>query len=172
MPVKQWWCPEWENWTLRSLFLKGFGGCPFWDFSNLTHHLSHMIPLKDDNIAAQPNLGQHQVLSLLLPCCAKLSLNINSSLCLTSQMFICCLLYSFYLLTGIFFFFFWYVLLSHIWSQCCILILQACSDSLQGYGMFQTALLGICVVVEWVFFHKSVLMLPADLIQLLVRGFL
>lgn len=50
------------------------------------------------------------------------------------------------------FFFFWYVLLSHIWSQCCILVLQACSDSLQGCGMFQAALFGICIVIEWVFF--------------------
>lgn len=92
------------KWILRSLFLKGFGGCPFWDFSNLTHRLSHMIPLKDENIAAQPNLGQHQVLSLLLPFCAELFLNINSSLCLTSQMFTCCLSYSFYLFIGNFFF--------------------------------------------------------------------
>uniref|UniRef100_A0A8C3U4P3 Aryl hydrocarbon receptor nuclear translocator 2 n=1 Tax=Catharus ustulatus TaxID=91951 RepID=A0A8C3U4P3_CATUS len=37
-------------------------------------------------------------------------------------------------------FFFWYVLLYHIWSQCCSLILQAFSDSLQGCGKFQTAL--------------------------------
>lgn len=62
-----------------------------------------MIALKDENIAAQPNLGQHQVLSLLLPCCAKLSLNINSGLCLTSQLFTSVFCTHFIYLLGFFF---------------------------------------------------------------------
>lgn len=61
-----------------------------------------MFSIKDENTGARPEAGQHQVLSLLLPCCVRLFLYINSDLCLTSQMFTCCLLYSFYLFTFFF----------------------------------------------------------------------
>ena len=62
-----------------------------------------MFAIKDENIRAQPKVGRHQVLSLLFPCCARLFSNINSDLCLTSEMFTCCLSHSFYLFTGGFF---------------------------------------------------------------------
>lgn len=93
--IKQWWFTVGGNWILRSSVLKDFGNCSFWELSKLTHHVNHMFPMKDENTGEHAKVGQHQVLSLLFPCCARVFLSINSDLCLTSQMFICCLSYSF-----------------------------------------------------------------------------
>lgn len=149
--IRQWWFTIRENWTLRSSLLAGFVDCQFWEFTELAHQLSHMFSIKDENIGARPVAGQHQVLSLLLPCCVSLFL----SSILTYVWWARCLLAVFCIYFIICTYLF-NVVLHCIWSQSCSLIIQHLPASVRPCtGRLDLAHpwedVEIFVIIKWVF---------------------